>query len=586
MAKSFLELPETIRHRIYHNAGLVRAETIYVGHEERANIRRVREPGYSLPDLPFFLALSLTSRVVHTEIAQLFFSTNYFYAINAESLHRLPSSSLSQLTFLNLYVCLSGTPHRLHSKHNCGYKLHAHTESAALDRSILEHEALLMKWATSLTYVGRYIKPRNLQLRFVCDVVNGDTALLVLELLRCFSLLASCDVRLAQRPDRQLSNMARLAAEHAMGRPLSRNWISRGFDFFRLLPELRYRILEYTDLVTPLNCVDYRGGRFTLPRTGGHGYCCQPPFDACHRYAHQNCNLSNLNACQVCPHTRVISGERFNRCFKCPHYACQFYKCRARAFKEGDAMTACFCSCYHSSFSSECNCWRPPTAIFLTNRALHDEAKAVFLSRNHINVCDRYRLSEDVRGPMKFFRQPGLYNFISNIRSIHIQFHYAIMPVVNPDVEEWARIVERIVGVLNPHSLLFSVHLNNLPSIKDSGSRSTFDSPDIIDIARETANCYWPIQCLGRKDGIRTFVVGIDTLNYRLVYYCRHKAECIPNINMHNDFLNPIGLFPRDLHISRVFRRDSTMQQQEDLTGKHDSADDYIEGIFADLDSN
>jgi hypothetical protein len=48
----------------------------------------------------------------------------------------------------------------------------------------------------------------------------------------------------------------------------------------------------------------------------------------------------------------------------------------------------CFCRRRHAAFSFTCNCWAPPTSLFLVCRALYRDAQFVFFSGNRFVVYD------------------------------------------------------------------------------------------------------------------------------------------------------------------------------------------------------
>jgi hypothetical protein len=49
----------------------------------------------------------------------------------------------------------------------------------------------------------------------------------------------------------------------------------------------------------------------------------------------------------------------------------------------------CFCSRYHAAFSQRCQCWRPPSALFLVSRDMRYAALEIFYSRNEFIVFPR-----------------------------------------------------------------------------------------------------------------------------------------------------------------------------------------------------
>jgi hypothetical protein len=119
--------------------------------------------------------------------------------------------------------------------------------------------------------------------------------------------------------------------------------------------ELRIRILEYTDLVTPWKEVTWS--------RQGYGYqvvraLCASSSQPCPPQNHKGCRLSSCD-----PHLDIYRDF------------VPFYRC-------------CFCRRRHGAFSFTCNCWAPPTGLFLISRALYRDAQFVFFSYNRFIVHD------------------------------------------------------------------------------------------------------------------------------------------------------------------------------------------------------
>ena len=125
-------------------------------------------------------------------------------------------------------------------------------------------------------------------------------------------------------------------------------------DLITNLPtELRLRILEYTDLITPCKEV-------TL-RRGYRGYQINHP-----------------------PCTEPEGG--------CPpqiHHGCRLIECNS-GLESRDAHPGCFCRHRHAAFTSTCKCWVPPTDLFLVCRVLCRDAQFVFFSGNRFVIHDSH----------------------------------------------------------------------------------------------------------------------------------------------------------------------------------------------------
>ncbi len=121
----------------------------------------------------------------------------------------------------------------------------------------------------------------------------------------------------------------------------------------RLPRELRLRVLEYTDLVTPFREVVWwrDAGGFRVA---------------------EGDNLSVR---------RVIDEFEHGR---------QFVRCWQRRDGEGDEEPpiGCFCSRYHAAASPRCKCWASPRALFQVCRSLYEEANLVFYKSNRFLIID------------------------------------------------------------------------------------------------------------------------------------------------------------------------------------------------------
>jgi hypothetical protein len=108
----FLDLPPTVRRRIYCEVGLVIDAHLALHHEDRAERR---QNGRRVPDLVPSTALMLVSRAIHTEVTRLLYSNNRFFiqyrppseglgARYLGPLRRLSPAALSFLTFLTVHL--------------------------------------------------------------------------------------------------------------------------------------------------------------------------------------------------------------------------------------------------------------------------------------------------------------------------------------------------------------------------------------------------------------------------------------------------------------------------------------------------
>ncbi|EAQ91880.1 predicted protein [Chaetomium globosum CBS 148.51] len=89
---------------------------------------------------------------------------------------------------------------------------------------------------------------------------------------------------------------------------------------------------------------------------------------------------------QVCP---PACHHYEHTCEPHIHHGCRLNQCLGVEPSARPAPSpGCFCRRRHAAFSSTCNCWDPPTSLFLVCRVLYRDAQLVFFSRNRFIVHD------------------------------------------------------------------------------------------------------------------------------------------------------------------------------------------------------
>jgi hypothetical protein len=243
---------------------------------------------------------------------------------------------------------------------------HATDHDRPLQTSCSSAQLMLEEWLRTANFLSSRITPRALELSLICDLDQEDAgaAAQVVAPLSLLPELKSCHVRLCRAPNPKLGQIAQDAALQACYKPAPgarlRSYLSSS-RLLRLPRELRVRILEYTDLVTPW--------REVMWNRLGHGY--------------QNFALRNAE-----PH------DMASACTPAKYDGCQFSDCQSRGccmhidFEEYYGCIGCFCRVRHAAYSSNCKCWAPPTPLFLICRGLLEDARFVFFSRNNFAVSD------------------------------------------------------------------------------------------------------------------------------------------------------------------------------------------------------
>ncbi|KAL2121762.1 hypothetical protein VTJ04DRAFT_2217 [Mycothermus thermophilus] len=242
--------------------------------------------------------------------------------------------------------------------------------------------AVVKEWQEAARRLFSHVTPGRLRFSVVCDIDPAhpqcmEIANAIVEPLRLLPRghLRECHIRLAKTPDARLKQLARDVGTHAAGLPISYLTPSSNPSAPNLatLPrELRLRILEYTDLVTP--CKQVVWCRFQRAY-----YVLQPHtcfLQGSYPYHLFKC-WTNLSSNGNCRSTLAWQEELHKQ--KTGSFANDF----------DPIYHGCFCSRRHSAFSPSCRCWAPPGPdLFLINTSLCQDAQYVFFSQNRFTVHD------------------------------------------------------------------------------------------------------------------------------------------------------------------------------------------------------
>jgi hypothetical protein len=387
-----LRLSPATRQRIYWQVGLGPGYQRYTRNSRVCyNLDGGNGPtpncsGYWMP----FHGLLLSCRAIHDEAVALLYSANYFTIRyqprrSLASLRALTPPALAHLTTLRVVLnqaschdqkegaeghgrCCAGRLWPIAGSppiSGCDGEYHRELHDPPLAQPDgLAVETLLKEWHATLASLAPHITPGTLDLAVVCDVRPDDEgveiARLLLTSLRLLPRLKDCHVRLCAVRHAQLEALAHEAAFQARGignpsskpapLPLS---APSGCSRLLLLPsELKLRILEYTDLITPWKEVYWSRGQ--------RGYW-----------------ISKVPCMPL---------EGRGECPREYHHGCRFIQCSMSEYPQ--PSIGCFCRRVHATSSSTCLCWDAPTPLFLVCRALHHDACLAFYTGNRFVVLD------------------------------------------------------------------------------------------------------------------------------------------------------------------------------------------------------
>lgn len=543
----FLHLPTDTRRRIYLQADLPINSRVHFSETERAKlVSRARRQNihklFRRADLKTYCSLRLVCRKVTVEVLDIFFSTNRFYATSYDlsALCHCPATALASMQ----HLCLT------------------------LDARAGQD----LEWSRAAATLGPHISPDCLQLSLACDAPDDESMadLVVDALLRYLPRLRSCELRLgssgngSSRYEGSLGRKARKAALQATGQ-----WPEpqRTFHSFMLLQtELRLKILEYTDLVTPLNRITWnkREGyalekpRCFVPNNG-------PPYnEPCHPEAHLTCSESNN--CNKCPHLfpSPVHARAVPGCSRCTHWVCQFLDCRGKV-EQWPVISPSFCSRHYAAYTPNCTCWMPPTALFLVNGAFTDHARHIFFSQNTFNIRD----------PDVFFTRFVPESAMPSLQRVEVQLHY------DDDDDDhnggiifrrWRETVARLLWqkLLVPQSvqldLTFEDDLPSWPRCTPwDNIRETlpiFREQRGTQIVRETVDMVWPIETSSYLRRIKAHIAVAPGAGANFSYWLHDKTHPFPSYDhfVAEDFARGDEAF----YQHDVWRRAQTEDKQAD----------------------
>ncbi|KAK4170987.1 hypothetical protein QBC36DRAFT_340830 [Triangularia setosa] len=475
-------LPKT-RHRIYSFLGVAsqdyQARHVFDLHRNHRMPERQKRQKRQLG----FHGLLLSCQTIYKEAAALLYSANIFI-IHAESsigpfdpLLALTTTALSSLTHLKIVVNQTSCHLEVSEAHSvsdcclatdepfgpgrswCGAN-HDKLHRAALRSTEPSAISLLKDWNTAARHLSE-ITPGHMTLFFVCDVEHGDVeagrlALAPLQKLPC---LKGCHVRISKRPNIQLRRLADDAVQKSVG-IVAAMTSSRVIPHFLNLPrELRLRILGFTDLVTPIKEVSWDGQAYRANR---------PTYSMPHQ-AGYNDNL------------------QFS-CRRDHHYGCQFSNCWLKPERSADYHAGCFCRLEHTTVSSLCQCWSPPTYLFLICRTLYYETQHIFFSANRFIIHDY----GDLMNPRNFAAPSWVESYPnsrltasrflrdqvpgSSLRSLRLleltfpAYSYHVWPTSeHTAITDWIETIEYIKDKINGPGLTLRVIMLNPPGTAPHG---------------------------------------------------------------------------------------------------------------------
>lgn len=312
------------------------------------------------------------------------------------------------------------------------------------------------------------------------------------------------------------------------------------FRFSDLAPEIRGKILEYTDLVTPLRHVK-------------------------------------------------LDRRKLDGCAKSCHINGAYYEVPPSDWRPPVALFL-----VSRAFSALAY------TIFLSQN--HFEVRDGELTRhlNSVRTYGPYPKKPDINDAARFLKSPVRSAYLSSIKSMDIIWPTFLCTIIQTQgLKDWHATIEKFRSSFRPRRLIIHTECDvSIPIYRESDDvkydlrRDHFDQAGIIDRMRDSIDMFWPIERLAQPDGVQMFLWSSDNGDGEmLAYFCRHKSERLPVATGEELFLH--GQVKRgDAHFhhpamvrwQRPFARHSNGKGDNDQNLALETSagidSDWIEGIY------
>ena len=454
-AASLLSLPPNVRQQIYEQVDVLRDGDI-----DLAPLVYGLSPRDPKDSLHNTLSLLQTSRTIYTEVSSLLYSTNHFYIYyrnfnSLKELRKLSPNALASLRHLTIHLNVACEIKHPYCNSRVGRVRYCHKHDEPLDPSNERGKTILDDWTLTAAYVFAYIQPLTFNFRLTCDVFTVEAAQLVLTPLSAVPPLASCAIRLAQKPDPILQALVQNAVT-AITSIDSQDKSALPFPFLSLPWELRKQVLTSTDLVSPLREIQYSIAK---------NYHLHFSTAGCHS--------------ETGPATR--------------HQACL---CR-----NGQGILRYFCSNVHTAFGTGCRYWRPPTAIFLVSKEIGDLAREVFFEQNRFVLVPEGGVEEVIDClPEQIHAEKFLRELVPKDARRHLRILELVFPPFQTPSEsyfkEWRNTLKAVREDLNLPKLTIKVCFAEKRPDDNTVYRPTMTKQGLLKISETYLRVLIPLQQL------------------------------------------------------------------------------------------
>ncbi|KAI1274850.1 hypothetical protein F5Y07DRAFT_409607 [Xylaria sp. FL0933] len=363
----------------------------------------------------------------------------------------------------------------------------------------------ILKWQTAIRHVLSHANPKELSLYLICDTGASTETDAVLEpLLASPGLLKNFSLRLCTERVHDAITVARKAAARIEGRVET----TKPFRFLDLPTELRMQVLEYTDLVTPYNQIQWDSQQ---------GFCVLDP-----RF-----NWSDD------PLKREGKVQR----------TCHFF---LHSCKSGWApgRQDIFCDVESSAYSPQCQCstspsfWTTPGALMLVCRAMYEDAIRTLYHYNRIVIkppgyslrkpmsLDNAPTTPDAAQFILMHKQPHVLRYLRNIEIFFPERDPSFFPQLSsPFYTDWEFAINRLREHGNPRALSFTIHFNLSNSSKEGEKDSWLTLDTQTEFDESPKHMRLPeirlLTALRKLPEMRGLFIHLDWLRYWTLYHKR-----------------------------------------------------------------
>lgn len=340
----FLCLPVDVRQNIYRLSGVVQRNPISLNCEVTFKTRF-----YPELDVAFPTQLFRVNRIIHDEVTSIAYSENSFSIFHTHpsgflGFYALSTQAKASLRSLTVGLCFRSRDMQREVQHDWKYipDYDSPEESAVASwksigsqpywKSDFRYKTMIGRatieaWKRLVKALTITVTASQLALDVICDVEDYEIGENLVKPIYRLPQLRKCAIRLNHSPDPYLRGLAEKAVLYATGQFHAPTLSGKPFRFLDLPAEIQRNILSHTDLVCP---TDYAVGH----------------------------------------------GVSFSTSFRWPNRCCKGCS---------DTNEACHCSVFCSAFSTWiCDCWRPPTSLFLVNRLFNEYATEIFMSNTFL----------------------------------------------------------------------------------------------------------------------------------------------------------------------------------------------------------